>query len=139
VTGFLLAESLFRAAGIARMRIFGVQVTPEPLWLWLPVLFRWTCRVLGTRGSLPTDDFRVLRTRRDSAFGRFDVDHERVCARVKGEFGIAIDPLYGGKSWGAMECLARKDGGLSAPVLFWHCGYTPDWRAFRVPGDADVA
>lgn len=138
VTGFALAESLCRAAGIARMRVFGVQVTPDPLWLWIPVLIRWTSRVLGVRGSLPLDDFRILRSRRNLVFGRFDADHERLCVRVRESFGLRIDPLYGGKSWSVMERHASEYSLSNGPVLFWHCGYTPDWEAFRLPGGGDV-
>jgi 1-aminocyclopropane-1-carboxylate deaminase/D-cysteine desulfhydrase-like pyridoxal-dependent ACC family enzyme len=138
VTGFLIAEALFRAAGIARMRLFAVQVSPDPLWLWLPVLLRWSRRALGLRGSLPTDDFEIVRSRRNLTFGRFDQEHEKLCERVKDRFGMVIDPLYGGKTWSDMERLAPKGSG-NAPVLFWHCGYTPDWRAFRLAGSADAA
>jgi 1-aminocyclopropane-1-carboxylate deaminase/D-cysteine desulfhydrase-like pyridoxal-dependent ACC family enzyme len=132
VAGFVLAQSLLRAAGIARIRVIAVPVGPYRLEYWLPVLLFWTRRTLALRHRLPPADFRILRLQRNMTYGRFDNYLEDVCARVSDTFGFTIDPIYGAKSWSAMEEHLRSMAPpRENPIMFWHCGYSPDWQAFR--------
>ena len=53
------------------------------------------------------------------------------CRRVQQEHGIEIDPIYGGKVWTTMEQLESGPPAHSAApsIVFWHCGFTPDWSS----------
>jgi 1-aminocyclopropane-1-carboxylate deaminase/D-cysteine desulfhydrase-like pyridoxal-dependent ACC family enzyme len=134
VAGFALGEALMRAAGAPAVRIVGVQVSRPPISLWLPSLVRWTARFwrLGALGSLGT--LSVLRDPRHVDYGHFDAEHEVTCRRVGEQFGLAIDPIYGGKSWMALESAERTPAAADRPVLFWHCGFTPGWQRHRSAG-----
>lgn len=126
VAGLALGEALGRAAGDPPVRIVAVQVVPEPLRLWLPLLLAWTVRYLRP-ARIPFPRCEVVAWPRHTVYGRFAPLHEAICARVEDSYGLAIDPVYGAKSWDVMECMPpRQDG---RPALFWHCGFTPTWRA----------
>jgi 1-aminocyclopropane-1-carboxylate deaminase/D-cysteine desulfhydrase-like pyridoxal-dependent ACC family enzyme len=136
VAGFALGEALMRAAGAPAVRIVGVQVAPAPIAIWLSALVRWTARFfrLGPLPSLNT--VSILRDPRHVDYGHFDALHEATCRRVHEQFGLTIDPIYGGKSWTALEASDRGAAPRDRPILFWHCGFTPGWemhRTVRVP------
>jgi 1-aminocyclopropane-1-carboxylate deaminase/D-cysteine desulfhydrase-like pyridoxal-dependent ACC family enzyme len=126
VAGLALGEALGRAAGDPPVRIIAVQVVPEPLRLWLPVLFTWTLRHLRP-ARIPFPKCEVVAWPSHTTYGRFSAEHEAICARVEDSFGLTIDPVYGAKSWDVMERMPIDHGGR--PPLFWHCGFTPTWRA----------
>lgn len=130
VAGLALGEALGRAAGDPPVRIVAVQVVPEPLRLWLPVLFAWTLRYLRP-ARIPFPKCEVVAWPKHTVYGRFTSAHEAICARVETGFGLTIDPVYGAKAWDVMEHGALDDGAppSSRPPLFWHCGFTPTWRA----------
>ena len=132
VAGFALASALLRSRGVADVRVIGVQVTSDPLRSWTRLLLRWTMKMLGMSG-LPACDVEILRLPEYAHFVRFDDSLEDLCERVHDRFGLQIDPIYGGKSWSAMEQHASALCGHNGPTMFWHCGYTPDWRTFRRP------
>lgn len=126
--GFGLGEALMRAAGAPAVEIVAVQVVPEPIRLWLDWFVFRARRHLKIAGAVKTN-FNVVAERRNLRYGRFDRDHVAVCARVEQLFGLTIDPIYGGKAWSVME--AREASVTAArPVLFWHCGYTPNWMNY---------
>lgn len=132
VAGFALAEFLLRATGVPAMRIVAVQVGPYALRRWVPCLLEWTRRRLGVCSRIPLDQLEFLRLPDNLAFGRFNNRLEQVCERVLSDVGLVIDPLYGGKAWSAMEQYLRHPSGkCDRPAMYWHCGYSPDWRAFR--------
>lgn len=130
--GFILAAAALRACGFPRIRIVPVQVVPESLNISLPVLLYWTWRFMRFPGRPPLDGFSVARLLGNLKYGRFNHGLERTCAEVLDNFGITIDPIYGAKSWQAMETLedTSDDRESDRPPLFWHCGYTPDWQLF---------
>jgi 1-aminocyclopropane-1-carboxylate deaminase/D-cysteine desulfhydrase-like pyridoxal-dependent ACC family enzyme len=130
--GFILAAAALRASGFPRIRIVPVQVVPESLNISLPVLLYWTWRFMRFPGRPPLDGFSVAKLTGNLTYGRFNHGLERTCAEVLDNFGITIDPIYGAKSWHAMETLEDGDGDRESdrPPLFWHCGYTPDWQLF---------
>ncbi|MBY5324377.1 hypothetical protein HFN11_29380 [Rhizobium leguminosarum] len=125
VAGLALGEALRRAAGDPPVRIVAVQVVPEPLRLWLPILFASTIRFLRLT-RIPHPRVEVVAWREHTVYGRFTATHEAICRRVGNDFGLAIDPFYGAKSWDVMERLPSLINGR--PPLFWHCGYTPNWH-----------
>lgn len=124
--GLALGEALGRAAGDPPVRIAAVQVVPEPLRLWLPILFKWTLRFLRP-SRIPFPRCHVIAWSDHTRYGRFSAVHEAICARVENSCGVTIDPIYGAKSWDAME--RSPADGCGRPPLFWHCGYTPNWRS----------
>lgn len=126
VAGLALGEAIGRATGDPPVSIVAVQVVPEPLRLWLPILFRWVLRYLQPQ-RIPTPRCRVVAWAKNTKYGRFSQDQERICARVQDAFGLTIDPVYGAKSWDVMESMSV--GHTERPPMFWHCGYTPTWRA----------
>jgi 1-aminocyclopropane-1-carboxylate deaminase/D-cysteine desulfhydrase-like pyridoxal-dependent ACC family enzyme len=136
--GLVLGESIMRAAGAPAVRVMAVKVVPQPLALWLPWLVRWT--VWHQRLSFAPDfgSVAVINNPRHARYGRFDSQHEEICRRVADEFGIAIDPIYGGKSWSAFEELELQSRCDQRPPLFWHCGYTRNWESFRLSPSGNV-
>lgn len=141
VAGLALGEALGRAAGDPPVKIVAVQVVPEPLRLWLPVLFAWTVRYLRP-ARIPFPRCEVVAWPRHTVYGRFNREHEAICARVDTDFGLTIDPVYGAKAWDVMEHAEQHKSGHTTetrkgaagptaparPPLFWHCGFTPKWR-----------
>jgi 1-aminocyclopropane-1-carboxylate deaminase/D-cysteine desulfhydrase-like pyridoxal-dependent ACC family enzyme len=52
-----------------------------------------------------------------------------LCERVRAETGLSLDPIFGGKTWSAMERALSRENAGDREYLYWHCGYTPEWRA----------
>lgn len=128
--GFILASSLLTAAGEQSIEVRAVQVNDENLSLWIPVLLRWTQRVLRVRGRL-LPRYSLIRRKENTRYGRASQAALDTCKRVYSAHGIEIDPIYGGKVWATMEQLEHAPHAHSAApsIVFWHCGYTPDWPA----------
>jgi 1-aminocyclopropane-1-carboxylate deaminase/D-cysteine desulfhydrase-like pyridoxal-dependent ACC family enzyme len=140
VAGFALAEALMRAVGAPSVRIVAVQVVPQPLAFWLPSLVRWTALYWGLGKLLPLM-VKVYREPALTSYGRFNPRLEKICEFVEERFGFSIDPIYSGKAFASFEACERQQnsGGLAAArrlagrrqPLFWHCGYTNNWKTFR--------
>jgi hypothetical protein len=132
--GLALGEALMRVAGAPLVEIAAVQVVPQPISLWLPWLVRWTAHYWKL-GPLPRlETLAVIKDPRHTQYGRFDDRQEETCRRVADQFGISIDPIYGGKCWTILEERERARSS-EWPALFWHCGYTRNWREYRIhPG-----
>ena len=126
VAGFLLAENLRRREGGKPVRITAVQVYPGRVRSWIVALVRWTEHVLAVRGRLPRRAVEVDATQLHGGFGGYPPKLAELCRRVRGETGLAIDPVFGGKTWAAME--AAGTSSREGSTLYWHCGYTPDWE-----------
>jgi 1-aminocyclopropane-1-carboxylate deaminase/D-cysteine desulfhydrase-like pyridoxal-dependent ACC family enzyme len=132
LAGFLLAEDALRRAGHPPIRVVGVQVYPgRAAWRTLAVL-RWTERALGLASRVPASRIEIVASELGGGFARYDDRLATLCARVEAQTGIALDPIFGGKTWSAMEThlVSASD---RRPTLYWHCGYTPEWRTL---GDA---
>jgi 1-aminocyclopropane-1-carboxylate deaminase/D-cysteine desulfhydrase-like pyridoxal-dependent ACC family enzyme len=129
--GFLLAEHALRSDGSPPIRIVGVQVYPGQARWWTLGLVRWTERFLGLRGHVPLDRIELVSSALYGGFGRYPDHVARLCLALQQESGIDIDPIFGGKTWSVMEQrLAGSSARDDRPMLYWHCGYTPDWQAF---------
>lgn len=128
LSGFLIGESALRARGCRPIRIVGVQVYPGPVRLWIWVMIQWTRQYAGLRGRVPLQRIEIDNSALLGGFGRFNEELAETCDRVAGEVGFAIDPIFGGKTWHTMERY-RALGLAEDPTLFWHCGYTPEWRS----------
>jgi 1-aminocyclopropane-1-carboxylate deaminase/D-cysteine desulfhydrase-like pyridoxal-dependent ACC family enzyme len=127
VAGFLVGEHALRARGHRPIRIVGVQVYPGSVRLSTWAMIQWTRRFAGLRVRVPLRSIEIDSSALLGGFGRFSEELSSTCDRVAGEFGLAIDPIFGGKTWHTMERY-RALGLAEDPVLFWHCGFTPEWR-----------
>jgi D-cysteine desulfhydrase len=127
VAGFLLAAHALRCEGRDPIQVVGVQVYPGNLWLRTLALVRWTERALGLRASVPVHRTAFVR-QASLGFGAFGAEVPDLCERVKGDLGLALDPIFGGKTWQAMEADRGASAAGARPLLYWHCGYTPEWR-----------
>jgi len=127
VAGFLLAERALRDAGFPPIRVVGVQVYPGRTSASIRVLSYWVARHSG--GKLGHDfPIEVDSSALAGGFGRYGADLADTCERVRSETGLFIDPIFGGKTWAAMEDHLRLVRPRDLGVLYWHCGYTPEWR-----------
>ena len=127
--GFLVGEHLLRKNGNPPIHVFGVQVYPGPVTLWTRALVRWTERFLGLETRLPSERIRIVRSALGGGFGRYEMGLETLCRRVRSRTGLRIDPIFGGKAWWVMERFRKRAGASDGPILYWHCGFTPEWRA----------
>jgi D-cysteine desulfhydrase len=132
VAGFLLAEHALRNAGWPPVRIVGVQVYPGAIQRWTLRLLRWTERFLRLADRVPRERIELVSSELHGGFGHFPEGLARLCDRVADESQIHLDPIFGGKTWSAMESHITRSRD-PRHTLYWHCGYTPEWR---VLGDA---
>jgi 1-aminocyclopropane-1-carboxylate deaminase/D-cysteine desulfhydrase-like pyridoxal-dependent ACC family enzyme len=127
LAGFLLAEHMRRRDGGHPIHVIGVQTYPGPTAAWVRGLIRWTEHQIGARDHLPVGQIELRRSRLYQGFGRYPHDLVRLCRSVKEMTGLEIDPIFGGKTWSAMESYLSH-GPRRGPVLYWHCGLTPGWE-----------
>ncbi|CAN5909267.1 pyridoxal-phosphate dependent enzyme [soil metagenome] len=128
VAGFLVAEAALRRAGCDPIRVVGVQIYPGAIQRWTLALVRWTERFARLEGRIPRDRVEILTSTLHGGFGDFPDELAALCAQVQDEGGPRFDPIFGGKTWAAMERDLRGRRAHERPVLYWHCGYTPEWQ-----------
>lgn len=127
--GFLLAERALAAAGLPPIQVIGVQVHQHRARVWIAGLMRWSKWSLGL--STPASRIELIDSALHGGFGRFSREIVDTCHDVQKRHGLRIDPIFGGKTWTVMErWLADKRP--RGPVVYWHCGYTPDWESMGV-------
>ena len=133
--GFILAESLLRKTGKAPTQICGVKVGWGSTKSWVHSLIHATEKLLKLEQQIPLAAVAMDTRMAHHGFGNFDIDLVQLCERVSRQHGIQIDPVYGGKTWSVMEYHLQEQRANIEPnqVLYWHCGYTPDWRHFYSP------
>ncbi len=129
VAGFLLAAEALRAVGAPAIQVIGVQVHPGPITLRTRMLTRWTERFLKSEQRTPVGPGNFVRSRQ--RFAHFGQSVSRLCSRVEEELAIRLDPIFGGKTWAAMEADVAANAPGERPILYWHCGYTPEWQALQ--------
>lgn len=129
LAGFVLAEHALRQAGYAPIRVIGVQVYPGAARAWTLALIRWTERFLRLSSPVPRNQIEINTAALHGGFGRFPEALAALCERVLLETDVCLDPIFGGKTWSLMETFLRQRAVSDRPVLYWHCGYTPEWRA----------
>lgn len=130
LAGFLLGAHALRCSSGVEIRVVGVQVYPGPVERWTWGMLRWAERSLGLTQRVPRARIEIVRSALHGGFARFPEAIVRLCARVEADTGCRIDPIFGGKTWCALETHLAGRGPGARPTLFWHCGYTPDWRTF---------
>ena len=129
VAGLLLAADALLAAGGPYIRVVGVQAYPGRIALRTLALVRWTERFLTSRRPTPIGRANFVLSRQE--FARFGATVPNLCSRVEQQLGIKIDPIFGGKTWEAMEADVMANAPGERPLLYWHCGYTPEWQTLR--------
>ena len=138
LAGFLLGARAVTAAGGPRIRVVGVAVDRAPLAAFTLALIRWSERFLGLPALVPASDVDIVALEGGLPFASFAPAVEAVCHRVWRERELRLDPIFGGKTWYEMEQRLLATPRLaSRPIVYWHCGFTPEWRslgsALRVP------
>jgi 1-aminocyclopropane-1-carboxylate deaminase/D-cysteine desulfhydrase-like pyridoxal-dependent ACC family enzyme len=128
VAGFLLGAEALRAAGYASIDVIGVQVYPGAMRRSVWGLLRWTELTLGLRARVPPARIAIDTAELHGGFGCYPPALADRCRRLQEDHAIALDPIFGGKSWGAMERALARDTPKDEDVLYWHCGFTPEWR-----------
>jgi len=129
--GFLIGEQALRHAGHPPIRIVGVQVYPGNVRMQTRLLIRWTERFLGVKDPVPEDRIAIDPSVLMGGFASFTDELSDECERVRAEEGIGVDPIFGGKTWHQMEHHRSRAAAELGSVLFWHCGYTPEWKDLR--------
>lgn len=127
VAGFLMAERLRRERGERPIRIVGVQIYEGRTRAATRWLMRWAALSTGQRLplTLPVD---VASDSLSGGFGKFAPALTDLCERVQRDTGLLIDPIFGGKTWASMEREIERTKPRDEEFLYWHCGYTPEWR-----------
>jgi 1-aminocyclopropane-1-carboxylate deaminase/D-cysteine desulfhydrase-like pyridoxal-dependent ACC family enzyme len=131
MAGLALGERLLRDSGKRPVRIVAVPVYSGPVRHYARGLLRWTRRYYGLCMKQGLENVAMTDWRAGGDFGRFTGALAALCERIELEHDLRIDPIYGGKTWQIMERMLN-DGSVQGPCLYWHCGYTPDWREFPV-------
>jgi 1-aminocyclopropane-1-carboxylate deaminase/D-cysteine desulfhydrase-like pyridoxal-dependent ACC family enzyme len=131
LAGLVLGERLLRATGAPPVHIVAVPVYSGPVRAYAAGLLRWTVRRYALASDADLAGVTITDWREGGDFGRFGAPLIALCERVDAEQQLKIDPIYGGKTWQTMERMIAE-GTVEEPCLYWHCGYTPDWREFPV-------
>lgn len=127
LAGFVLAENLLRHEGHPPIDVVGVQVYPGAVRRWVYGLVRWTEHALGAPTHTPYRQIVVRREALHGGFGRYPPALARLSHELADRHDLRIDPIFGAKTWSVMEeHLAQQR--TAGSVLYWHCGYTPDWE-----------
>jgi 1-aminocyclopropane-1-carboxylate deaminase/D-cysteine desulfhydrase-like pyridoxal-dependent ACC family enzyme len=131
IAGFIIAEHLTRRMGAPPIAIVGVQIYSGPLRPVTHFLTRWTERHLGFKSRVPMDRLLISTEELHGGFGHFPTQIATTCQHVETEQDIQIDPIFGGKTWQHMihhsHSAIPTTAEINRPILFWHCGYTPEW------------
>jgi 1-aminocyclopropane-1-carboxylate deaminase/D-cysteine desulfhydrase-like pyridoxal-dependent ACC family enzyme len=127
LAGFALAERLLRLSGKPPTRVVGAQIYPGRMRQSARWLSRWAG--LANAGRLPRAiSLDVSSAALGAGFGRFDARLVELCARVRSETGLELDPIFGGKTWSVMEDAIGREHPQDGAFLYWHCGFTPEWQ-----------
>lgn len=127
VAGFLLGEHALREAGFPPIRVVGVQVYPGAMRCSVHGLLRWTARHLRLQTLVPNERIKIVSTELYGGFGRYPEALAERCRKVGADTGLELDPIFGGKTWTAMDRFIAREAPPDESVLFWHCGFTPEW------------
>jgi 1-aminocyclopropane-1-carboxylate deaminase/D-cysteine desulfhydrase-like pyridoxal-dependent ACC family enzyme len=127
IAGFLLGEHALREAGFPPIRVVGVQVYPGRMRASVSWLLRWTEDRLGLVGRVPRERIEIDTSELAGGFGRYSVGLAERCHALASETGLLLDPIFGGKTWSAMNAALERTRADDETSLYWHCGYTPEW------------
>ena len=123
LAGYLLAAAALKEDG-EEMEVIGVQVYPGRAVWRTRCMLAWTEWYLG----IPRiDRKRIHCVNRElhNGFGKFPAELAELSEELEAETGLKTDPVFGTKTWRVL----MEDAGVEE-VLFWHCGYTPEWKSF---------
>lgn len=127
VAGFLVGEHALRQAGFAPIRVVGVAVYGGHLRASVSWLLRWTEDRLGLAVRVPRERIELDTSELHGGFGCYSPRLADRCLELEDEVGLKLDPIFGGKTWLAMQSALGRGRARDESVLYWHCGYTPEW------------
>jgi 1-aminocyclopropane-1-carboxylate deaminase/D-cysteine desulfhydrase-like pyridoxal-dependent ACC family enzyme len=127
IAGFLLGEHVLRQAGFPPIRVVGVQVYQGAMRRSVRILLRWAELRLGRGTRVPRERIEIETSELHGGFGRYPLELARTCDALAEDTGIAIDPIFGGKTWAAMQARLAGEPRSEVSALYWHCGNTPEW------------
>lgn len=133
VAGFLLGAHALRLAGYADIRVVGVQVYPGAMRRSVSWLLRWAECFLRLPTRVPSDRIEIAASALQGGFGCFSDGLAETCLRLAEDTGLHIDPIFGGKTWAVMGQHLARERPPDEAVLYWHCGFTPEWTTLRQP------
>ena len=126
IAGFLIAAHALHKSGAPLIHIRGAQIYEGDATLWAKALMRWTERSLKLKERVPTSRIHISDAQLQGGFGDYSEELATQCRELATSSGIAVDPIFGGKTWRVMQ-EELKDNPGSTP-LYWHCGFTPEWE-----------
>jgi 1-aminocyclopropane-1-carboxylate deaminase/D-cysteine desulfhydrase-like pyridoxal-dependent ACC family enzyme len=124
--GFLIGANVLAGLGYPRIRVVGAQIYPGSVTHRTLALVRWTERAFGLENAVPSKAIGISNAELAGGFGHFDDRLVALCQEVEARLGFRIDPIFGGKTWAVMRMFIEL-GECHRP-LYWHCGFTPEWR-----------
>jgi 1-aminocyclopropane-1-carboxylate deaminase/D-cysteine desulfhydrase-like pyridoxal-dependent ACC family enzyme len=127
IGGFLIGASVLAGLGYRRIHVIGAQIYPGAVSRRTLALIRWTERALGLESAVPREAIEISSTELGDGFGHFDERLVDLCEKIEAEHGFSVDPIFGGKTWALMQGFVER-GDYERP-LYWHCGFTPEWRS----------
>lgn len=127
VAGFWLAARALREAGYPEIEVIGVQVYPGAIERSVRALARWSAHAIGLSRSLPETGLKLVASQLSGGFGRYSSRLAERCAELSARGPIALDPIFGGKTWAHLEQSLHRERVPDERALFWHCGFTPEW------------
>jgi len=131
--GLILAGAVIRAEKIADFKIHVVKVFPIPLRLWIWFILKWTRYRYSLSTMIRLSDICIKKKYTNLNYGKSDIILEDICHRIREEFDMDIDPVYGARTWGEMQDFINTPSFKSSrdTLVFWNCGYTKGWELFK--------
>ncbi len=134
IAGFLLAAAVLKKELGTDINIVGVQVYSGFIKLRTWLFIKWTRYFLGLRANVFFKDININKDYLQGGFGKYNNTIEDKCLEIEQITKIKLDPIFSGKTWLAMEKHwegIKKDLADDSYPLFWHCGYTPEWKILK--------
>ena len=125
--GLILASEILRKKELADITINIVRVFEGPLKIWIWFMLYWTKIVFRLKVNVPASSIIIHSKHADVPYGSNNSELNLICKTVREEFNINIDPIYGARTWSVMTDFLN-DQYKGDEVMYWHCGYTPDWK-----------
>lgn len=129
--GLLLANLILKEQKLINTRIHIAQTYPGNLKQWIRLLLWWTKLKYHLKVKIGFDDI-VIYKKLEPSYGCTNDELKQLCDEAKVKFDLSLDPIYGARSFSVLiQQLAYKSE--KDKLLFWHCGFTPDWNFVKEP------
>lgn len=128
--GLILGAMLLREHNLESPTIHVAKVFPIQLRLTIWLLLWWTKLKYRLDVNIRWDQIHTYFKHRDVDYGRANDELLAICREMKDKHGIDIDPIYGARTVSVMKDFLTSGPDHSEGVVYWHCGFTPNWRVF---------